>query len=135
MAGSRSLIFLAYVSRMLCKQEDVEDILRVSRANNGRDGLTGFLLHDQRQFFQIIEGDPARVGAALLRIADDPRHRDVRLLAARKVDFRLFSNWSLKSATFSDGRATLASRLAELEALSPGARAEAIQALALAHTG
>lgn len=134
MARTKSLVFLAYVSRMLCQPDAVQDILRVSRANNGRDGLTGFLIHDRRQFFQVIEGEPARVGAALLRIADDSRHRDVRLLAARTVDFRLFSDWSLKSATFSDGRATIASMLAEVEALPPGARAEAIQALALAHS-
>jgi len=135
MPGSRSLIFLAYVSRMLCTPQEVAGILRVSRANNRRLGLTGFLLHDQRQFFQVIEGDPHAVGATLLRIADDGRHRDVRLLAARPVVFRLFSDWNMKSAAFCDGRATIASSLAGLETLSPDDRVEALQAFALAHAG
>jgi hypothetical protein len=137
MAASRGkpLVFLAYVSRMLCDPAEVEEILRVSRVHNAQGGLTGLLLHDQRNFFQIIEGDAAAVGATLLRIADDPRHRDVRLLASRRVDFRLFSNWRMKGAAFGDGRATIASTLADIETLDPTARVEAIQSLALEYGG
>jgi hypothetical protein len=131
----KPLVFLAYVSRMLCDPAEVAEILRVSRLRNGQTGLTGLLLHDQRHFFQIIEGEVVAVGATLLRIADDPRHRDVRILASRRVDFRLFSNWRMRDAEFRDGRATIASTLADIETLPPAARAEAIQGVALEYGG
>lgn len=129
--SDKPLVFLAYVSLRLCDLAEVEDILGASHRNNARCGLTGLLLHDQRSFFQIIEGEAGAVGATLLRIADDPRHRDLRVLAARPVAFRLFSNWRMKGAAFRDGRATIASALGAIEGLSPAARAEALQTFAL----
>jgi hypothetical protein len=133
MAREPSLLFVAYVSRMLCDPDAVEDILAVSRERNAPQGLTGLLLHDRRQFFQIIEGERAPVGATLLRIADDARHRDLRVLAARPVEFRLFSNWSMKSAAFTDGRTTIASALADVDMLpTPAERTVALQSFALA---
>ena len=135
MSREKSLVFLAYVSRMACGPAEVDDILRVSRANNASADLTGLLIHDQRRFFQVIEGDPVRVGATRLRIADDPRHTDLRLLASRRVDFRLFSNWRMKDAVFEDGRATITSRLGEIEDLALDARVEALQDFAMSFAG
>jgi hypothetical protein len=55
----------------------VEDILRQSRRNNRRDGLTGLLVVGGRRFLQVLDGDDlselvgqltAKVGDADLRV-------------------------------------------------------------------
>ncbi len=70
-------------------------ILEVSRRNNGRDGLTGYLVSDGTWFLQILEGDNERVMAALVRIRFDPRHSDVRVLSTRQIRTRSFPQWSM----------------------------------------
>jgi hypothetical protein len=127
----KPLVFLAYVSRVACALDDIDAILDGSRRRNAERDVTGLLLHDARWFFQVLEGPPAAVGALVLRIAHDARHRDMRLLAAPGVEFRLFSKWSMKSAKFEDGRRTIASTLASLDGLAPEQRAAALQALAM----
>jgi hypothetical protein len=73
----------------------LSQILEVSRRNNGRDGLTGYLVSDGTWFLQILEGDDERVMAALVRIRFDPRHDDVRVLSTRQIRTRSFPQWSM----------------------------------------
>jgi hypothetical protein len=75
--------------------EQLAGILDVSRHNNRRDGLTGYLVSDGTWFLQILEGDDESVMAALVRIRFDPRHSDVRVISTRQVRMRSFPQWSL----------------------------------------
>ncbi len=70
-------------------------ILEVSRRNNGRDGMTGYLVSDGPGFLQVLEGDDERVMAALVRIRFDERHTDVRVLSTRQIRMRSFPQWSM----------------------------------------
>ncbi|WP_420141441.1 BLUF domain-containing protein [Sphingomonas sp.] len=88
---------LVYISTAAAglSSEGVHDILRASRANNFRAGLTGLLLYDGYRFLQALEGDHARVMAAYERIKADPRHRALVLLSSCGIQARAFGGWAM----------------------------------------
>jgi len=45
-------------------QDDLEEILRTSRENNARLGITGMLLYGNNTFVQILEGEDKAVSKA-----------------------------------------------------------------------
>lgn len=73
----------------------VDDILAKSRANNGRDAITGALLFNAGCFAQVLEGPLASVEAAFERIQQDERHGEVSLLALDAIEARSFPNWAM----------------------------------------
>lgn len=87
---------LTYVSRNALSggantlNRQLGDILAVSRRNNGRDGITGYLVSDGAWFLQILEGDHEKVMAALVRIRFDARHSDVAVISTREIRTRSF---------------------------------------------
>lgn len=74
---------------------DAASILRVSRRNNLRDGITGLLFTDGARFLQALEGPVDAVEATFARIKTDPRHRAVVLLSKREVTEREFGPWEM----------------------------------------
>ncbi|KMO22462.1 blue light sensor protein [Methylobacterium indicum] len=77
---------------------NMREILSASQRNNGRDGITGFLIFDSQWFVQILEGERARVTETYNRIARDPRHAGATILNVRDVAARLFPNWTMGGA-------------------------------------
>jgi hypothetical protein len=73
----------------------LDAILGVSRRNNRRDGITGYLVSDGTWFLQILEGDHEKVMAALVRIRFDQRHSDVQVISTREIRIRSFPHWSM----------------------------------------
>ena len=67
---------LCYIStsREPIDAELCDGILRVSRRNNDRDGVTGLLIAGRHRFFQALEGEEGAVRRAFDRIRQDPRH-------------------------------------------------------------
>jgi hypothetical protein len=91
------LYFVIYVSigsRDL-GQEELLEILRVSRENNARDEITGLLLYKERRFLQILEGPEARVCATYGRISNDTRHHEPTILLEGETKQRDFADWSM----------------------------------------
>jgi hypothetical protein len=92
---------LTYLSRNCLNGETaaLEDqlgaILAVSRRNNRRDAITGYLVSDGAWFLQILEGDHEKVMAALVRIRFDQRHSDVQVISTREIRTRSFPHWSM----------------------------------------
>lgn len=86
-----------YVSSAAVAFDDqaVRSILAVSRRNNVRLGVTGCLLFSGRCFGQVLEGDPKTVTALTARIAEDDRHRDLRVLLERRRPEREYADWSM----------------------------------------
>ncbi|MEP6503610.1 MAG: BLUF domain-containing protein [Betaproteobacteria bacterium] len=93
------LVRLMYASRATpgLDNEEVTAILRHSRANNAREGLTGALClcNTGRLFIQVIEGGRNAVSKRYNRIVADPRHTDVTLLQYEEIDERRFAGWSM----------------------------------------
>ena len=75
--------------------EEIERILRKSRDNNRRAGVSGALLYNDGCFAQVLEGEQGAVEAIYERIACDPRHRDITMLEAGLGGARDFGDWSM----------------------------------------
>jgi hypothetical protein len=73
----------------------VREVLRVSRINNRKVGVTGMLLTYAGFFVQALEGEDERVQATLKRVDADPRHQDVRVLGSEFVTGRAFGRWAM----------------------------------------
>lgn len=88
------MLQLVYISTVV-GDPDTAAILRVSRRNNERAGITGLLYCDGRRFLQALEGEPPAVEAAFERIRRDVRHRAVVVLSRREVAAREFGPWAM----------------------------------------
>lgn len=88
---------IVYIStaRALITQEVCNDVLRISRANNRRAGISGLLVAGQQRFLQALEGPTDAVRATFARIVDDPRHFACVVLSERHIDSRQFGDWAM----------------------------------------
>jgi hypothetical protein len=95
-----TLCSLIYASRRVSAEPSdiLESIHAAAERNNALLGLTGALVFDHRGFVQLLEGCRANVTEMFLRIAQDPRHEDFRLLGVRDTPKRLFPQWSMHHA-------------------------------------
>lgn len=75
--------------------DDLDQVLTASRRNNAMMGITGLLLFIDGGFLQILEGEERTVRELYTRIANDPRHRNARLMLDREVPVRAFPEWSM----------------------------------------
>jgi len=84
------MIQISYISKATqsMSEDDLEEILRISRENNGRLGITGMLLYGNNTFVQILEGEEKAVN----ELIDKPSLP--RYWSARKPRFRRSSSWT-----------------------------------------
>ena len=75
--------------------EQIEDLLRTSRAKNAAKGVTGLLLYQDGSFIQALEGEAAAVEELFREIAADPRHSGVLVLSRGEIERRSFADWSM----------------------------------------
>ena len=117
------LVRLLYASRATAaiEQEDLLAILRQSRANNPASGVTGVLCVCPTSgiFLQVLEGGRSAVNALYRRIATDPRHTAVELLAYEEITERRFASWAMGQADMSRLNAALLLKYSERPLLDP----------------
>lgn len=91
------MLSLVYVSSAtgLLSEEELVSLLRQSRENNTRDGITGMLLYKGGNFMQVVEGPEEEVRKLVARIERDPRHRGFLKLLEESRTERQFSEWSM----------------------------------------
>ncbi|MBL8350947.1 MAG: BLUF domain-containing protein [Burkholderiaceae bacterium] len=91
------LVRLLYASRAAetVDQDTLHHILRQSKANNPALGITGLLCCSDGIFIQALEGGRQAVNRLYLKIAQDPRHRDLVLLAYDEILERRFAGWAM----------------------------------------
>lgn len=75
--------------------QTLKDILAAGRRNNPASGITGVLVVDNDMFMQVLEGPRARITQTFLRIASDPRHRDLVLAGMAEINDRRFDGWQV----------------------------------------
>lgn len=88
---------MIYVSSAPYDMSDDElmEILTVSRKNNKEKGITGLLLYFDGSFFQLLEGDKESVTSLFTTIAQDRRHTGVIKLYEQVSETRDFPEWSM----------------------------------------
>ncbi len=74
---------------------ELGEIFRGARANNGLAGITGALLIYEDWFAQTLEGPEAAVRDLFDRIKRDSRHDSVELRQEGVVGDRVFSRWAM----------------------------------------
>ena len=91
------LVRLMYASRAVpaVDQEELLAILKKSKANNPKAGVTGVLCFSEGVFMQVLEGGRSAVNKLYNRIAGDSRHTDVELLCYEEIGERRFASWSM----------------------------------------
>jgi hypothetical protein len=91
------MLQLIYVSEALAPFSAValRELLVKAREKNTPLGVSGFLLHKQGSFLQVLEGDAPVVEALIGRIGKDPRHRHVLILLRSEIAERNFGDWSM----------------------------------------
>lgn len=73
----------------------VTDIVQISRIRNNQLNVTGALIFTGRRFGQLIEGPPASIASLKSSIISDPRHDKVTTIFAGARARRQFAGWSL----------------------------------------
>jgi hypothetical protein len=81
---------------------DIGRILMQSRKNNPKKEVGGVLYFSNNYFFQCLEGEQDAVNTLYQKISNDPRHTNIQTLSVKRIDKRLFSNWSMKYVALKD---------------------------------
>jgi hypothetical protein len=73
------LVHIAYASTAAVPfdHQELLDLLSKVRERNAQLDITGLLLHQSGDFFQVIEGSQLAITQLLAEIGEDDRHRDV----------------------------------------------------------
>ena len=75
--------------------EEILAILESAGRNNKKNKISGCLLYYNHEFLQILEGEEKMVKAVQRKIARDPRHSNVRILAQGGKEERTFDHWTM----------------------------------------
>jgi Sensors of blue-light using FAD len=115
------LVRLMYASRAVpaVDQEELVAILKKSKANNAKSGVTGALCFSEGVFMQALEGGRNAVNQLYTRIAVDARHRDVVLLTYDEIEERRFAGWSMGQVNMSRLNPALLLKYSECAKLDP----------------
>ena len=91
------MLSLIYVSTSinLLSDEELLDILKVSRENNTSKDVTGLLLYKGGNFMQVLEGPDEAVNNLFEKVKTDPRHKDVTVLSTEQIPARQFPGWEM----------------------------------------
>ncbi len=76
-----------------CTDDEIQNILASCKKNNVGLSITGLLLHTNRRFLQVVEGEKDVIVDLYEKIKGDPRHGGVNLRFLEPIDERAFGNW------------------------------------------
>jgi hypothetical protein len=114
------MVRLLYASRCDAPgAEMIEAILKRSRENNPRQGITGLLCHGGDVFMQVLEGGRDAVNALYNSIAQDKRHHDVTMLHYEEITERRFAGWTMGQVNLSRINPSLLLKYSEKPDLDP----------------
>jgi hypothetical protein len=80
-------------------EEDLINILEVSKSKNHDHQITGLLLYSAGIFIQLIEGQRENVDNIFASILKDQRHENIIKLVDRRAKHRTFPEWSMGFAS------------------------------------
>jgi hypothetical protein len=80
--------------------EEILAILESAGRNNKKNKISGCLLYYNHEFLQILEGEEKMVKAVQRKIARDPRHSNVRILAQgeKRKEHLIIGQWLSKNS-------------------------------------
>lgn len=89
--------YLVYISTAthLLNQDELLDILEISRKNNEKNNLTGMLLYGEGVFIQVLEGDEEALAQTYASIENDERHHSIIKMTEGYITERNFPDWRM----------------------------------------
>jgi hypothetical protein len=97
---------IAYTSECQSIDDDIDsilsDIVKISKKNNEKTGLTGVLFLHNHTFLQIIEGAHDALESLMTRLQMDTRHKNIVRIIDEEIPGRSFGSWSMDSFNLSD---------------------------------
>ncbi len=109
----KSLLYRS-VARADLGSDDIFEIVRHSSENNGARGLSGFLIYQQGQFLQLLEGEASQIDDLLAKVRCDPRHHSFEVLCEGSIERKSFPNWRMHRVIAPDSNAMI-DRIAEAQ--------------------
>lgn len=88
------IIYLSSAIKIL-SDDEINDLLTISRENNLKHDITGLLLYSEGNFIQILEGSKENVLKIFEKIKHDSRHRNIITVIKEPIANRTFSDWSM----------------------------------------
>jgi hypothetical protein len=90
-------LFYCSLAKKDISSNDVLSILKCSRQNNEKIGVTGILLYWEKtnQFLQILEGEKNIVSNLYDKISKDNRHSLSKVIYQEDIQARGFKGWSM----------------------------------------
>ncbi len=91
------IYYLIYSSTMSlnCTEQELENILAVSRKNNVQKNITGILAYYKGNFIQLIEGEQEVIRNLYNTISNDFRHCFIEKILEGYASEKQFPNWSM----------------------------------------
>ena len=89
-----TLVYVSFSAEKMTDQE-LKDILAVSRENNSKLGITGMLLYRDGFFIQVLEGEKEVVNQLYEKISEDERHANILKVYQETSKARSFEDWSM----------------------------------------
>lgn len=113
-----SMLELVYISTATrsFEQDDLRELVEQAAAINSREGITGLLLYNGRNFLQLLEGESGRIVALMARLRADPRHDGIRIVSQRRTAAPACGGWGMRLVPLDR---ELAQRKADLGAILP----------------
>ena len=95
-----TLIHLIYAStaRYEFAKQELLLLLNMARAANAERGITGMLLCEHSNFFQVLEGPESAVVSLFDKISKDKRHRGIVRIIQEPIAQRSFGDWTMSYA-------------------------------------
>jgi hypothetical protein len=100
-------------------ETSLEGILKQSRKNNPKNGITGMLLFSNGIFVQVIEGGRTEVSRLMTTIIRDERNIDVEVLSFSEIAERRFGNWNMGQVNLTTINPALLLKYSEKAELNP----------------
>jgi hypothetical protein len=92
----RQLCYISTATHEL-SNEELNELLVVSRRNNQYRQITGVLLYKAMSFVQIVEGPDDALKELLYTLTLDSRHKGIIVMFNKEIPQREFSSWTLAS--------------------------------------
>jgi len=100
------LVYLSTAAADLT-QNDLTEILAISKTRNASASLTGLLLYSGAHFIQVLEGSADTVAEVFEnRISADSRHSKIVVLVHERMENRSFANWTMALKTIKPSELT-----------------------------
>ena len=88
-------VFITTIAVKQFSSEEIKDIVQELSARNISHGITGVLIYNNGEFYQILEGEKDTICNLMDSIKEDERHGSVHTIWEGEIPERGYKNWGL----------------------------------------